>query len=147
MGKMKVYLQMKAQRAGDEAQMVDHLPGKLEALSTNSSTIHTCTKRNKSGWTIVFHFIHFYIGILLYPSLTHVLRKVLPGTGGELTLVILATQGRDWGDLGLKPAWENNLQDPISKNPSPKQGLLEGLNVEALSSNSSIGKGPGGSHL
>jgi hypothetical protein len=28
--------------------------------------------------------------------------------------------GRDQEDHGLKPAWENSLRDPISKNPSQK---------------------------
>jgi hypothetical protein len=31
--------------------------------------------------------------------------------------------GRDQEDLGLKPAWANSLQDPISKKPIIKKDL------------------------
>jgi hypothetical protein len=35
--------------------------------------------------------------------------------------------GKDQEDCNLKPAWVNSSQDPISKNPNTKQGLLSGL--------------------
>jgi hypothetical protein len=39
--------------------------------------------------------------------------------------------GRDQEDGGLKPAWANSLQDPISKKPPQKKGggLVEQLKV------------------
>jgi hypothetical protein len=40
----------------------------------------------------------------------------------------------------LKPAQENNLQDPISKKPFTKIGLVEWLKGKALSSSPSTGK-------
>jgi hypothetical protein len=37
--------------------------------------------------------------------------------------------GRDQGDHGLKPAWANSSQDPISKKPITKKGLVEYVKV------------------
>jgi hypothetical protein len=37
--------------------------------------------------------------------------------------------GRDQEDYGLKPAWANSLQDPISKKLITKKGLVERLKV------------------
>jgi hypothetical protein len=48
--------------------------------------------------------------------------------------------GRDQEDRSLKPARENNFQDPISKKPITDKGLMEWLKVEALSSNPSTAK-------
>jgi hypothetical protein len=48
--------------------------------------------------------------------------------------------GRNQEDHGSKPAWANSLQDPISKKPFTKKGLVEWLKVKALSSNPSTTK-------
>jgi dihydroxyacid dehydratase/phosphogluconate dehydratase len=40
---MRPYSKSKVKRAGGVAQMVDHLPSKLKALSSNASTTHTHT--------------------------------------------------------------------------------------------------------
>jgi hypothetical protein len=39
------------------------------------------------------------------------------------------SRGRDQKDHSLKPAQANSLQDPISKNPTQKKGLVEWLKV------------------
>jgi hypothetical protein len=49
-----------------------------------------------------------------------------PGTGG--------LGGRDQEDRGLKPAQANSSQDPISKKPTTKKGLVEWLKMWTLSS-------------
>jgi hypothetical protein len=36
---------------------------------------------------------------------------------------------RDQEDHGSKPTWANSLQDPISKIPNAKKGLVEWLKV------------------
>jgi hypothetical protein len=48
--------------------------------------------------------------------------------------------GRDQEDLGSKPARANSVQDPISKKPFTKIGLLEWLRVKVLSSSPSSTK-------
>jgi hypothetical protein len=48
--------------------------------------------------------------------------------------------GRDQEDHSLKPAQANSLEDPISKNPITKIGLVEWLKVKVLSSTPSMGK-------
>jgi hypothetical protein len=48
--------------------------------------------------------------------------------------------GRDQEDQGSKPAWGNSSNDPISKKPITKKGLVEWLKVKALSSNLSTAK-------
>jgi hypothetical protein len=48
--------------------------------------------------------------------------------------------GRDHEDCGSKPARGNSSQDPISKKPFIKTGLVGWLKVEALSSNPSTAK-------
>jgi hypothetical protein len=48
--------------------------------------------------------------------------------------------GRDQEDHGSKPAWANNWQDPISKKPFTKIGLVDWLKAKALSSSSSTAK-------
>jgi hypothetical protein len=50
------------------------------------------------------------------------------------------SRGRDQEDSCSKPTWTNSLQDPISKKPITKRGLVEWLKVEALSSNPSATK-------
>jgi hypothetical protein len=45
--------------------------------------------------------------------------------------------GRDQKDLGLKPAWANSSARPYLEKPFTKIGLVEWLNVKALSSNPS----------
>jgi hypothetical protein len=58
-----------------------------------------------------------------------------------LTLVILATQEAEIRRILVRRfAWTNSLQDPISKKPIAKRGLVEWLKVEALSSNPSATK-------
>jgi hypothetical protein len=37
--------------------------------------------------------------------------------------------GRDQEDCSSKPAWTNNLQDPILRKPFSKKSLVEWLNV------------------
>jgi hypothetical protein len=37
--------------------------------------------------------------------------------------------GRDQEDCGLKPAWANSSQDPISKNTQHNKGLVEWFKV------------------
>jgi hypothetical protein len=49
------------------------------------------------------------------------------------------SRGRDQEDQGLKPAWANSSQDPISK-PFAKIGLVEWLKVKALSASPSTTK-------
>jgi hypothetical protein len=51
--------------------------------------------------------------------------------------------GRDEEDRGSKSTWVNSSQDPILKNPSQKEGLVEWLKVEALSSSPSTEKKEG----
>jgi hypothetical protein len=61
----------------------------------------------------------------------------------QLMPVILAPQEAeiDQKDHGSKPApWANSLQDPISKKPFTKIGLVEWLKVKALSSSPSTAK-------
>jgi hypothetical protein len=48
--------------------------------------------------------------------------------------------GRDQEDPGSKPALRNSSQDPISKKPFTKIGLVEWLKVKALSSSHSTKK-------
>jgi hypothetical protein len=48
--------------------------------------------------------------------------------------------GRDQKDRSSKPARVNSSQDPISKNPSQKIGLVEWLRVKALSCSPSTTK-------
>jgi hypothetical protein len=45
--------------------------------------------------------------------------------------------GRDQEDHDSKPAQANSSQDPISKKPFTKKGLVEQLKVKAMSSNPS----------
>jgi hypothetical protein len=42
------------------------------------------------------------------------------------------SEGRDLEDRGLKPAWTNSSQEPISKNPSQKRagGMVQGVGYE-----------------
>jgi hypothetical protein len=39
------------------------------------------------------------------------------------------SEGRDQEDHGSKPAWANSSQDPVSKKPITKKGLVEWLKV------------------
>jgi hypothetical protein len=48
--------------------------------------------------------------------------------------------GKDQEDCGSKPAQANSSQDPISKKPFTKKGLVEWLKVKVLSSNPSTAK-------
>jgi hypothetical protein len=48
--------------------------------------------------------------------------------------------GRDQEDRGLKSAQANSSQEPISKKPHYKKGLVEWLKVKALSSSPSTSK-------
>jgi hypothetical protein len=48
--------------------------------------------------------------------------------------------GRDQEDRDLKPAQANSSQDPISKKPFTKIGLVEWLEVKVLSSSPSTAK-------
>jgi hypothetical protein len=45
--------------------------------------------------------------------------------------------GRDKEDHGSKTAWANSLQDPTSKTPITKKGLVDWLKAESLSSSPS----------
>lgn len=47
------------------------------------------------------------------------------------------SEGRDKEDLGSNTAWANSLQDPVSKTPITKKGLVNCLKVESLSSSPS----------
>jgi hypothetical protein len=48
--------------------------------------------------------------------------------------------GRDQEDHSSKPAWANSSQDPISKKPITKTGLVEWLKGKALSSSPNTAK-------
>jgi hypothetical protein len=48
--------------------------------------------------------------------------------------------GRDQEDCSSKPAQSNSLQDPISKKPVTKIGLVEWLRMKVLSSSPSTTK-------